>query len=190
MAEKRDFSIPFFQKVSYLFALVAYYGFARHLPQYLPSEKFNKRIRGIICRRLFKFCGENVNIKRGAFFGTGTNIYIGDNSDLGLKAYIAGIDKGGELIIGKNVMMAPEVVILTQVHNYKDTSRAINTQGSYPSKVIIEDDVWIGYRALILPGVRICNGAVIGAGAVVTTDIPPYNVVGGVPAKIIKVRGE
>ena len=62
-------------------------------------------------------------------------------------------------------------------------------QGSTePAPVVIGDDVWIGRRAIIMPGVRIGNGCVIGAGAVVTKDVPPYCVVGGVPAKIIKKR--
>lgn len=105
-----------------------------------------------------------------------------------MNAKILGIDGGGECIIGKNVMMAPEVIILTLNHKYIDMNCPIIMQGSYASKVVIEDDVWIGIRAIILPGIKIGRGAVIGAGAVVTKDVPPYTVVGGVPAKIIKRR--
>lgn len=61
-------------------------------------------------------------------------------------------------------------------------------KGYITGKVVLEDDVWIGYRAIILPGVTIHKGAVVGAGAVVTKDVEPFAVVGGVPAKVIKYR--
>jgi maltose O-acetyltransferase len=137
---------------------------------------------------IFKKCGKNVNIKKNASFGTGKNIEIGDNSDIGINAYIAGIDLGGELIIGSNVMMAPDVVILTAKHNCDNTSIPINSQGISPSKVIIGDDVWIGIRSVILPGVKIGKGSIIGAGSIVTKDVPAFCIVGGVPAKILKYR--
>lgn len=142
-----------------------------------------------MCKYIFPKCGNNVNIKKGAKFGLGNNIEIGDNSDIGLNAYISGCDSGGKLIIGNNVIMAPEVTILTLKHNYNDKDLPISKQGFKPSVVIIEDDVWIGYRATILPGVKISKGSVIAAGAVVTKDVNPYMVVGGVPAKFIKRRG-
>lgn len=169
-------------------ALLLYYTVARYLPQYIPNEALFKKFRANICKNFFRKCGKNVNIKRGAFFGSGKNIEIGDNSDIGLDAYIAGIDRGGELVIGNNVMMAPHVTILTLSHNYDNPEIPINQQGSYPTKVIIDDDVWIGYRAIILPNITIGKGAIIGAGAVVTHNVPPYKIVGGVPAKIIKDR--
>lgn len=64
----------------------------------------------------------------------------------------------------------------------------MGSQGSRVAKVVIGNDVWIGMRSIIMPGVKIGNGVVIGAGAVVTKDIPDYAVVGGVPAKIIRFR--
>lgn len=92
------------------------------------------------------------------------------------------------MIIGDNVMMAPEVVILTLGHYYNDINTPINCQGDFASKVIIENNVWIGIRSIILLNVRIGEGAIVGAGAVVTKDVPPWSVVGGVPAKVIKWR--
>jgi maltose O-acetyltransferase len=171
-----------------IICLMIYYGLARHLPQYLPNGQECRRFRGSLCKYIFKKVGKNVNVKRGAFFGSGKNIIIGDNSDIGLKAYIAGIDGGGGLIIGDNVMMAPEVTILTLSHNCSDINMPINLQGDHPSNVTIMDDVWIGYRAIILPGVNIGKGSVIGAGAVVTKDVPEFSVMGGVPAKLIRRR--
>lgn len=178
-------------KLKRMAALAFYYGFARHLPEYLPLVgNTGKALRGLSCRHIFRKCGKSVYIKKGASFGSGYDIEIGDNSDIGLNAFIGGIGSGGEVTIGSHVMMAPEVVILTRGHHYEDTSIPMNMQGDYSSGVIIEDDVWIGYRAMILPGVRISKGSCVGAGAVVTADVPPYSVVGGVPAKIIKRRGQ
>lgn len=77
------------------------------------------------------------------------------------------------MVIGANVMLAPEVVVLTLGHYYNDVNTPINRQGNFTSKVIIDNDVWIGIRSIIFPGVRIGEGAIVGAGAVVTKDVPP-----------------
>lgn len=171
-------------------SLFLYYSFARYFPQYLLNGHECRLLRGSICSWIFDECGKNINIKKGAFFGTGKGIRIGNNSDIGLNAYIAGINGGGVLVIGDDVMMAPDVVILTQGHVHSNIQEPINSQGSYNTKVIIEDDVWIGIRAIILPGVWIGKGAIIGAGAVVTKDVLPYSIVGGIPAKVLKMRGK
>ena len=81
-------------------------------------------------------------------------------------------------------MMAPEVIISTQNHKYTRET----FEGFEKKPVIIEDNVWIGYRAIILAGVCVGHNAIIGAGAVVTKDVPPYAIVGGVPARILKMR--
>ena len=85
--------------------------------------------------------------------------------------------------------MGPEVIIYTQNHSYSKKSVLIRNQGydDY-KKVVIEDDVWIGRRAMIMPGSHIGKGAVIAAGSVVSGNVPEYAVVGGVPAKVIKYR--
>ena len=87
-------------------------------------------------------------------------------------------------------MMGPEVVIYTSQHEFGRTDIPMQQQGKTPTMpVTIGNDVWIGRRAIIMPGVTIGNGAIIGAGAIVTKDVPDYSVVGGVPAKVIKMRG-
>ena len=102
-----------------------------------------------------------------------------------------------KLIIGNYCSIAPEVVFMTDgEHSYKNIStypfatRYFNKSIDTLSKgdIIIGDDVWIGYEALIMSGVNIGQGAVIAAGAVVTKDVPPYAIVGGVPANVIKYR--
>lgn len=85
-------------------------------------------------------------------------------------------------------MMGPDVVILTHTHNIDRIDIPMEQQGSRIAKVSIGNDVWIGMRSIIMPGVTIGNGVVIGAGAIVTNDVPDYAIVGGVPVRIIKFR--
>ena len=91
--------------------------------------------------------------------------------------------------IGDYVLMVPDVVIFTKNHRADRTDIHIGAQGMTECrKVTIGNDVWIGQRAMIMPGVTIGDGCIIAAGAVVTKDVPPYSIVGGVPASILKSR--
>lgn len=86
-------------------------------------------------------------------------------------------------------MMGQDCIILTQNHNWENLNIPIMEQGYEERKnVYIEDDVWIGARVTILPGVTVGAHSIIGAGAVVTKDVPEYVIVAGVPAKVIKMR--
>ena len=170
------------KKLAYIFYVI----FAKHLP--ISDMRFfggiSKKIRGACGKRLFLKMGKNVNIERGVFFGFGCEIEIGDNSGIGRDCQIPQNVK-----IGKNVLMAPEVVIIAENHRFDRTDVPIRTQSTKRSPAVrISDDVWIGLRAVILPGVQVGRGAVIGAGAIVTKDVLPYSVVAGNPAKIIKMR--
>jgi len=166
-------------------ASALYFSVARHLPvSYSPlSLGVTKPLRALLCRFMFKKCGKNINVERGAWIGY--DVEIGDNSGIGINAQLN--TKGG-IFIGDNVMMGPDVVILTQGHKHNDISRPMNEQGFKMAPVIIEDDVWIGIRAIILSGVKIGRSSIIGAGAVVTKDVPPFSIVAGNPAKVIKKR--
>lgn len=86
-------------------------------------------------------------------------------------------------------MMAPEVVIITRSHGHERVDIPMRKQGYFDSPVYIEDDVWIGTRAIILPGVRVGTGSIVGCGAVVSRDVEPFSIVGGIPAKLIRKRG-
>ena len=132
---------------------------------------------------MFRKCGKNINVERGALIGY--NIEIGDNSGIGINARLS---TTGGIIIGKNVMMGPDVVIMTQEHKHDEITRPMMEQGFEKASVIIEDDVYIGIRVIILAGVRIGRSSIIGAGAVVTKDIPPFSIAVGVPARVIKQR--
>jgi maltose O-acetyltransferase len=178
-----------FQKSIRYISLGIYYTLFRHLPQYLPNGYECRNIRGKLCRHIFQKSGNNINIKKGAFFGSGRNIQIGNNSDIGINCQIFGIDGGGELIIGENVMMAPDVIILTLSHDIRNTGDRYNKSKRKKSKVIIEDGVWIGIRSIIMPGIIIGKNSIVGAGAVVTKDVLPNTIVGGVPARVINTIG-
>ena len=131
---------------------------------------------------IMNYCGKGVNIEKGAYFAS--NMSIGNFSGIGAYSIIA-----NSVIIGDNVMIARECIINPSNHCFERTDIPMNEQGlEATNPVIIEDDVWIGSRAIILPGVIIHRGSVIGAGAVVTRDVPEYAIVGGVPAKVIRYR--
>ncbi len=159
------------------------YIFAMHMPVSFSSINIGqKQIRGLCGKLILKKCGKNVNIEKGAEFAS--NIEIGDNSGLGIECRIS-----GRTVIGDNVMMGPRVMIFTKNHEFKDISIPMNAQGMREEKTVaIEDDVWIGAGVIILPGVTIHKGSVIGAGSVVTKDIPKYAIACGNPAKVIKYR--
>lgn len=110
-------------------------------------------------------CGANVRINTGAF-----------------------IDARGGLTLGADVLIGPNVVIVTSQHHWDDPTAPIVAQGNVAAPVEIGSDVWIGGNAVVTPGVTIGTGAVVGAGAVVTHDVPPHAIVAGVPARVIGER--
>lgn len=163
-----------------------YYFWARHLPcSTVPYALGAGRIRRFCAGLMFEHCGKNVNIEHGAFLASGKDIEIGDNSGIGINCRIT-----GPLSIGSDVMMAPGVNIVTQNHEISDTEIPMRLQTAEKKKVTIGDDVWIGVNAIILPGITIGRGSVVAGGAVVTKDVPEYAIVGGNPARIIRMRKE
>jgi maltose O-acetyltransferase len=95
----------------------------------------------------------------------------------------------GPIKIGNDVMMGQDVLIYTTRHNDYRIDIPMNRQGmAKVEPVEIGNDVWIGSRVIILPGVHISDGCIIGAGSVVTKDIPPYSVAVGAPAKVVRKR--
>ena len=112
-----------------------------------------------------------------------SGIRIGRDSLIGEYTVIRG--QGG-VTIGDRVYTSPLVQIVAVNHVYDDPSRPFIDQGITAEGIVIEDDVWIGSGAVITDGVHIGKGAVVAAGAVVTRDVPPHTVVGGVPARILR----
>jgi acetyltransferase-like isoleucine patch superfamily enzyme len=124
--------------------------------------------------------------------GTGTTIYMNCKFDCAKGLTVGNyscinancrLDSRGLLEIGNNVSISEDVIFLTADHN-EDLLGILGRE----KKVYIADSVWIGTRAMILPGVTIGKGAVVAAGAVATKDVEPLTVVGGIPAKFIKLR--
>jgi maltose O-acetyltransferase len=98
------------------------------------------------------------------------------------------LDGTGGLVIGDYVMMARDCCIYSSQHRFDDISKPMMLQGTDRRQTIIEDDVWLGTRSIILCGVKVGRGSIVAAGAVVTDDVPEYSIVGGVPAKVIGMR--
>ena len=172
------------QRLMRIFAKIVYRTLGNILPQAHKGclGKVGKRIRAFCGRHMLASCGRNVNIYPKAVFAY--SVELGDNSDIGYESRIA-----GKCIIGKDVIMGPQVWIYTRNHNTERVDIPIKYQGSSEEKpVVIGDGCWICARAFILPGVHIGEGAVVAAGAVVVKDVPPYSVVGGVPARVLKYR--
>lgn len=158
-----------------------YYILGKNLP-ISYNLKIAKKIRYFFAKKIIDNIGVNVNIEKGAVFSE--KVSIGDNSGIGVNCELY-----GDVQIGKNVMMAPEVSMYSINHSISRVDIPMMFQGYDESRpIIIEDDVWIGRRVIILPGVKIGKGSVIGAGAVVTKDVPEYAIVGGNPSKVIKYR--
>ncbi len=150
--------------------------FFMHAFGYVPSHHFRRlsyRLAGVKI-------GNGTSLHMGIRFYEPAKIKIGDDSLIGEGVVLDG--RGG-LEIGSHTDLATEVMIYTAEHNVNDPLFAGIT-----SPVTIGDYVFIGPRAIILPGVKIGNGAVVGAGAVVTKDVDPFVIVGGVPAKQIGER--
>ena len=141
-------------------------------------------IRYALCKHIFKKCGKHVNIERKAWFASGLDIEIGDYSGIGINAHIP-----NGTIIGDYVMMGPNCFILDVNHKVSDVDTPMCFQGHVPKKITrIGNDVWIGRDVHMTPGRTIADGSIIAMGAVLTKDFPPYSVVGGNPAKLIKSR--
>lgn len=156
----------------------------------------------------FKEIGENVIFENGVLVFHAENISIGNNVYIGHNTIIKGYYKnemvigdhtcigqgcflhsGGGIEIGKTVGIGPMVKILTSVHKEEgDLSRPVLFCDLEFDKVIIEDGCDIGIGSIILPGVKIGEGSIVGAGSVVTKDVEPYAVVAGVPAKVLRKR--
>ncbi|MDO4465983.1 MAG: acyltransferase [Bacillota bacterium] len=155
----------------------------KHMP--LSDSRMNlgsKKVRAFCGKLILLECGTNVNIEKGAQFSS--EIKLGDNSGIGVNAIIS-----SHVEIGNDVMMGPDCMIFTSNHGMDRLDIPMWKQPhTSPKPVVIGNDVWIGARVIILPGVHIGDGCVIGAGSVVTKDVEPYSIVGGNPAKVLKKR--
>jgi len=150
--------------------------FLVHLFGLIPSHT----VRRVIQRSAGIKIGKGSTIHMGAVFYEPRGIEIGDDTVIGENSVLDGRDR---LKIGNHVALSSEVMIYNSQHDIHDaTFKAIS------KPVTIEDYVFIGPRAIVLPGVTVHKGAVIAAGAIVTKDVEPFTIVAGVPAKKIGDR--
>lgn len=131
--------------------------------------------------------GENITIEKDVHiqgsgtFTLGNNVKLGRRNEIGCNANIS---------IGNDVILADNISIRDTDHKFDNTKQLIRKQGITTAPILIGNDVWIGYGAVINKGVTIGDGCVIGANSVVTHNIPPYPVAVGAPARVIKQRGK
>jgi acetyltransferase-like isoleucine patch superfamily enzyme len=134
--------------------------------------------------------GPRVHVYRGTIIeaGKGGSVIIGEGCHIqgncNLKGFVS------DLRIGSQVQIAPQCTFSPYEHNFDDLSKPIWAQGlRSKGPIIVEDDAWLGVGVRVLEGVTIGRGSIIGAGAVVTQDIPPYAIAVGAPARVIDIRG-
>ena len=155
-------------------------GFKFYIANNWVSQIPSFRLRHYYYKKILHYSiGKDSSIHMGVFV-TGDHIQIGDNVVINRRVYLDG--RIG-LVINNNISISPEVYIVSMEHDPNDPNFA--TRGG---EVVIDDHVWIGARAMILPGIHIGEGAVIGTCSVVTHDVQPYKIVAGVPARSIGER--
>jgi len=170
--------------------LFLYYTIAKHLPKSTTPliGKPAKNFRSFLCSKIFLKCGKKLNVENNVYFGSGKDIEVGDY--VGFGSNFKTLNR--ILKISNELMMGEDVLFLGGNHNHDRLDIPMAKQGGEGKTPLeIKDDVWIGARVIVLPGCkRIGTGVIIGAGAVVTKDIPDYAIVGGNPAKIIRYRNQ
>lgn len=167
------------------FYLAIYYGIAYNLPNYsFPFGKFFNAFRISILRK-FIYVGKDCRIMKKIYLGDGNNVRIGENCRINEGVRLDNV------MIGDNVLIARESIILGKMHEYADVHVPISQQGERTiNPTIIEDDVWLGLRVIVLPGVTLKKGTIVGAGAVVCKSTEEGGIYGGVPARLIRYRSQ
>jgi len=142
-------------------------------------------VRTMVFKRFFRQYGKDVLIDYGCYFRYPSRMSIGDRVSINRGCRFFGSRLGGEYVIrlGNNVAIGPEVVFFGAGHEYSSLSLP-----DIGGNILVEDNVWIGGRSVIVHGVTIGEGSVVAAGSVVTRDVSAYTVVAGVPARMIKKR--
>jgi len=155
------------------------YGWVKYIPSPLGDW-----LRLLLARLFLCSCGK-LRVYEGVTFWYPYRIKIGNDVTLNEWVYLSGF---GGLTIGNHVRIGHRVSIVTSNHMHLDIDTPTFRQGLVASPVVVEDNVWIGCNATILKGVQIGRGAIIAAGAVVTKNVTPFAIVGGVPARVISSR--
>ena len=150
---------------------------------------YYKKAGSKLCENKFKYFGKGAEFRPGAYAFACSKIQIGKNVVIRPTTmfFADPRDSGAEIIIRDDVLIGSGVHFYVTNHKFDNTEKAIIYQGHYDSKPIdVKEGSWIGANAVILPGVTIGKNCVIGAGSVVTKDVPNYSIATGNPAKVIK----
>jgi acetyltransferase-like isoleucine patch superfamily enzyme len=161
---------------------------AKHLPskdQLGFVGRFAAWLRTIVVRPLLLESAKVISVGKGVDFDNGGNLVMKDHANIGDDALFSG--NAARIIIGRHVMMGKQCIIICQNHRYMDGEKYEGFEGK---DVVIDDFAWIGHRVTILPGVTIGKHAIVGAGAVVTKNVPDYAIAVGNPAAVKKYRGQ
>jgi acetyltransferase-like isoleucine patch superfamily enzyme len=179
------------------------YGFLRYAPTALMEK-----LRLLFFQQIGVKVGKNVQFKVGSMIDVwqvGIPGEIGNNVSIGENTMISGGVKIGNntsinsnvsivasppnnIIIGCDCLIAQNVVIRSDDHRFDDVNKLIREQGRAGSDITIENDCWVGANAVVLKGVHLGAHSIVGAGAIVTKSFPPYSVIVGNPAKLMKLR--
>lgn len=153
------------------------------------AAKMWRRLLMYLYRPLFASYGHNFRFDPYGSYNF-SNISVGDDVSVGMQPILMASDS--RITIGDKVMFGPQVAVIGGNHNTSIVGQFMSdVKEKRPQDdcgVVIEDDVWVGSRALILQGVVVGRGSIVGAGAVVTKSVPPYAIVAGVPARVVKFR--
>lgn len=173
-----------FKRVYRLSLWFIYMTLLRHTPErYRPYAFFFPWLRNLVVSQFLTQCGKGLRVKSGADISP--NIIIGNESELGTRCIIQ-----SNATIGDHVIMGPDVRIFTGNHRHESLDIPIQKQGGIVHGVTIGNDVWIGAGVIITPRRKIGNHTILAAGSVITKDVPDYAIVGGNPARIIRMRNE
>lgn len=151
----------------------------------LPRYKFLAVLKAGLLRAMGAKIGKRVVFYPGVWIAPGRNLVLGDDVDLALDVLIT---TSGGVEIGDRTLIGYRAQILSANHIIPHKPERIFESGHEKASVSIGRDVWIGGNSMVMPGVKIGDGAVVAGGSVVTRDVPEFTIVGGVPAKIIKER--
>lgn len=142
-------------------------------------------ISGIIIGNNVSILDNTIIECTGVIRHLGEGLVIGNNVGIAQNCFI---QVRGNVVIGNNIIFGPYVSIFSENHNFTDPELPVNKQGETRKGVRIEDGVWLGSHSTILDGVTIGCNSIVAAGSVVTKDVDPYTIVGGIPAKVIRKR--
>ncbi len=165
--------------------LIFYYLFIQKLPHSRLWGGFNS-VRRSYMANVLKVMPNDTNSKfeNGIYISNAKKLKIGNHVRINENVFLQ-----GEIIIGNHVMIAPYTAIYTNAHEHKNTTIPMVLQGETPTKMVtICNNAWLGRNVVVLPGITVGEGAIVGANSVVTKDVAPFTIVGGVPAKLIKER--